>query len=194
MPVKNHADQFYIEGIKLNDSKIIREIYDRFSEKVIHFICKNSGNESQAADIIQEVLITIFKQAKNNDLTLSCPFDAYFFLLCKRKWLNELKKKSRTQVTSGSEHLSIVDNASEAAEETILLSEKEGLFNEMFQKLSDACKDLLKTSFTINNMEEVAKKLDISYAYARKKKSLCVGKLTELVRSSPKYNSIKNHL
>ncbi|WP_375578383.1 sigma-70 family RNA polymerase sigma factor [Marivirga tractuosa] len=191
MPVKNHPDQFYIEGIKQNDSKIIREIYDRFSEKVIHFICKNSGNESQAADIIQEVLITIFKQAKNSDLTLICPFDAYFFLLCKRKWLNELKKNSRTQVTSGSEHLSIVDNASEAAEETILLSEKESLFNEMFQKLSDACKDLLKASFKINNMEEVAKNLDISYAYARKKKSLCIGKLTELVRSSPKYNSIK---
>jgi RNA polymerase sigma factor (sigma-70 family) len=191
MPVENHPDQYYVDGIKHNDSKIIRDIYDQFSEKVIHFICKNNGNESQASDIIQEVLIIIFKQAKNNDLTLSCPFDAYFFLLCKRRWLNELKKNSRTQVTSGSENLSIVDTAFEAAEETLLLSEKESLFQEMFQKLSEACKDLLKTSFAVNNMEEVAKKLDISYAYARKKKSLCIGKLTELVRSSPKYNSIK---
>ena len=191
MSIESHPDQYYVDGIKRNESRVIQEIYDQFSEKVINFICKNSGNESQASDIIQEVLIVIFRQAKNNDLTLTCPFDAYFFLLCKRKWLNELKKNSRTQVTSGSENLSIVDSAFEAAEETLILSEKESLFEEMFQQLSDACKDLLKTSFTLKNMEEVAKKLDISYAYARKKKSLCIGKLTELVRSSPKYNSIK---
>jgi len=193
MPSDHHPDQYYIDGIKHNKNKIIREVYDRFAEKTIHFICKNSGDESQAADIIQEVLITIYKQAHHHDLKLSCPFDAYFFLLCKRKWLNELKKNSRTQVTSGSEHLSIADNASEAAEETLFLSEKENLFQEMFQKLSDACKDLLNASFKINNMEEVAKNLNISYAYARKKKSLCIGKLTELVRSSPKYNSIKKY-
>ncbi|SMG33037.1 RNA polymerase sigma factor, sigma-70 family [Marivirga sericea] len=192
MSVENHPDQYYIDGINQNESKVIREIYDQFSEKVIHFICKNNGNESQASDIIQEVLIIIFKQAKNNNLTLTCPFDAYFFLLCKRRWLNELKKNGRTQVTSGSENLSIVDTTFEAVEETLLLSAKEALFQEMFQQLSDACQNLLKTSFKINNMEEVAKKLDISYAYARKKKSLCVGKLTELVRSSPKYNSLKN--
>lgn len=191
MPIENHPDQYYVDGIKQNESKIIKDIYDRFSEKVINYICKNSGSESEAADIIQEVLIIIFKQAKNNELRLTCPFDAYFFLLCKRKWLNELKKNKRTQVTSGSENLSIVDNAFEVAEETLLLSNKESLFQEMFQKLSEACKNLLRTSFKINNMEEVAKHLDISYAYARKKKSLCIGKLTELVKSSPKYHSIK---
>ncbi|WMN10715.1 sigma-70 family RNA polymerase sigma factor [Marivirga salinae] len=193
MTLKKHPDQYYVDGIKHNDSNVIREIYDSFSEKVIHYICKNNGNESQAADIIQEVLITIFKQAQNQGLTLTCPFDAYFFLICKRKWLNELKKNSKEQVTTDSDHLSIVDSAYEMAEETALHEEKELLFQEMFQKLSDKCKDLLKTSFQINYMEEVAKKLDISYAYARKKKSLCIGKLTELVKSSPKYNSIKKY-
>ncbi|WKV10898.1 sigma-70 family RNA polymerase sigma factor [Marivirga harenae] len=191
MPEENHPDQYLIDGIKHNDSRIIREIYDRFAEKVIQYICKNNGDESQASDIIQEVLITIYKQAINNDLQLTCPFDAYFFLLSKRKWLNELKKNGKEWVTSKSENLSIVDNAYEMAEETALYEEKELLFQEMFQKLSDACKDLLKASFKLKSMEEVAKKLDISYAYARKKKSLCIGKLTELVKSSPKYDSIK---
>lgn len=191
MPEKNHPDQYLIDGIKHNNSSTIREIYDQYADKVIRYVVKNNGDEAQASDIIQEVLIIIYKQAINDGLQLSCPFDAYFFLLCKRKWLNELKKNSKEQVTSRSENLSIVDNAYEMAKETALYEEKEQLFQEMFQKLSDACKDLLKTSFKLKNMEEVAKKLDISYAYARKKKSLCIGKLTELVQSSPKYKSIK---
>lgn len=191
MSSNQHPDQYFIEGIKHNKNKVIREIYDQFAKKIIHFVCKNSGDESQAADVIQEVLITIYKQAHHNDLQLTCPFDAYFFLLCKRRWLNELKKIGNKEVTNSSDTLSIVDNAYEMAEETALEEEKEMLFQEMFQKLSSACKDLIKASFEIKNMEEVAKKLDISYAYARKKKSLCVGKLTELVRSSPKYNTLK---
>lgn len=191
MPEKNHPDQYLIDGIKHNNSSTIREIYDQYADKVIRYVVKNNGDEAQASDIIQEVLIIIYKQAINDGLQLSCPFDAYFFLLCKRKWLNELKKNSKEQVTSRSENLSIVDNAYEMAKETALYEEKEQLFQEMFQKLSDACKDLLKTSFKLKNMEEVAKNLDISYAYARKKKSLCIGKLTELVQSSPKYKSIK---
>ena len=40
-------------------------------------------------------------------------------------------------------------------------------------------------------MDEVAKKLKVSYAYARKKKSECMAKLITLVKQSPKFNSLK---
>jgi hypothetical protein len=39
-------------------------------------------------------------------------------------------------------------------------------------------------------MEDVAKSLGVTYAYARKKKSLCIGQLTKLVQESPKFNQL----
>ena len=42
------------------------------------------------------------------------------------------------------------------------------------------------------SMEEVAQKLGISYAYARKKKSLCVGKLTTMIQGSPQFQHLKD--
>ena len=62
----------------------------------------------------------------------------------------------------------------------------------MFQKLGNACKELLTATFKIKSMEEVAASLGVTYAYARKKKSLCIGKLTELVQESPKFNQLNN--
>lgn len=187
-----HEDQKFIEGLLANNTFIIQAIYNKFAPKVISYIKNNSGDEDSAKDIIQEVLITIYNQAKQKNLQLTCPFDAYFFLLCKRKWLNELKKTTNKEVTINEEVLSKNDSALELADENTLFEDKQSLFNAMFQQLGTACKDLLKATFKIKSMEEVAKSLGVTYAYARKKKSLCIGKLTKLVQESPKYNQLYN--
>jgi len=189
-----HEDQKYIVGLLQNNAFIIQAIYEKFAPKVINYIKNNSGEENDAKDVIQEVLITIYEQAKNNKLQLTCPFDAYFFLLCKRKWLNELKKSSKKEVTINEEVLSKGDDVSRQAYETEIFTEKQQLFNEMFEKLGNACKELLKATFELKSMEEVAGKLGITYAYARKKKSLCIGKLTEMVQESSTFKQIQNLL
>ncbi|WP_299249515.1 sigma-70 family RNA polymerase sigma factor [uncultured Lacinutrix sp.] len=187
---KIHEDQKYIEGLLNNNSFIIQAIYDKFVPKVVNYIKQNSGDADKAQDIIQETIVTIYNQAKEQDLKLTCPFDAYFFLLCKRKWLNVLKKNKNKEVTINEEILSIGDDAQELAFETSLFGEKHALFNEMFQKMGTACKDLIKATFKIKSMEDVAKSLGVTYAYARKKKSLCIGQLTKLVQESPKFNQL----
>lgn len=189
---KVHEDQKYIDGLLQNNSFIIQSIYDKFVPKVINYIKQNSGSTDKAQDVIQETLITIYNQANEKKLQLTCPFDAYFFLLCKRKWLNELKKYSNKEVTINEEVLSKGDEAQELAFETSVFGEKQALFTEMFSKLGTACKDLLTATFKIKSMEEVAKSLGVTYAYARKKKSLCIGKLTKLVQESPKFNQLNN--
>ncbi len=189
---KLHEDQKYIDGLLKNNSFIIQAIYDKFAPKVINYIKQNSGDSDQAQDIIQETLITIYNQASEKKLELTCPFDAYFFLLCKRKWLNELKKSSNKEVTINEEVLYKDGEAQELAFETEVFGEKQALFTEMFNKLGTACKELLTATFKIKSMEEVAASLGVTYAYARKKKSLCIGKLTELVQESPKFNQLNN--
>jgi len=188
---KIHEDQKYIDGLVNNNAFIIQSIYDKFAPKVINYIKQNSGTTDSAKDIIQESIITIYHQAKDKNLQLTCPFDAYFFLVCKRKWLNQLKKTSNKEVTINEEVLSKDDGAQEFAFETSLYEQQQGLFNQMFQQLGKACKDLLTTTFKIKSMEEVAKSLGVTYAYARKKKSLCMGKLTGLIQASSEYKQLK---
>lgn len=187
-----HEDQKYIEGLLQNNSFIIQAIYDKFVPKVVNYIKQNNGDADRAQDVVQDVLMTIYHQASQKQLRLTCPFDAYFFLLCKRKWLNELKKSSNKEVTINEEVLSKDDDAQELAFETSVFGEKQALFAEMFKKLGQACQDLLKASFKIKSMEQVAKSLGVTYAYARKKKSLCIGKLTQLVQASPKFKQLKH--
>jgi RNA polymerase sigma factor (sigma-70 family) len=184
-----HEDQRYVEAIRENNSTVIREIYKKFSGKVISYVQKNSGDSDEARDIIQETLITIFQQAHNDKLVLTCPFDAYFFLLSKRKWLNKLKQKKG--VTIDDVALSIQDDSLQAVIETETEELKNSLYELKFKELGGKCQELLKLSFKLSSMEEVAIKLNTTYAYIRKKKSLCLGTLTELIQQSPEYKKLK---
>jgi RNA polymerase sigma factor (sigma-70 family) len=184
-----HPDQYYIEAIKKNDHKTIRSIYKQFSGKVVRHVCKNSGTREDALDIIQETLITVFQQANDENLTLTCPFEAYFFLLCKRKWLNKLKQKKG--VTMDDSVLSIADDTLEHVKETELYDEKNRLFDEKFNELGEKCRELLTLSIQLQDMEAVARQLGVSYAYVRKRNPLCVGQLTELIRGSAIYKALK---
>ncbi len=190
--IKTHADQYLIEGLLQNNSAVIQTIYKNFAPKVIHYIKINNGDVDHAQDVIQEVLMVIYNQAKTKDLRLTCPFEAYFFLLCKRKWLNELKKSSHKQVTIQDNILSIDESVTQMVLMTEDFDERQALFDQMFQKLGEKCRELLKLSFVAKTLDEVADKLNVSYAYVRKKKSLCTGQLTELIQQSSQYKSLKH--
>ncbi len=188
---KLHPDQVYIDGLLQNNSNIINAIYKKYVPKVKNYIRTNNGDDDQAQDVIQEVLITIYNQAKTSGLQLTCPFDAYFFLLCKRRWLNELKKSSNKEVTLQDENVSIDESVQEMTFQTEVFDDKQSLFDEMFQKLGEKCQEVLKLSFVTKTMEEVAEKLNVTYGYVRKKKSLCTGQLTEMIQQSNRYKSLK---
>ena len=75
--------------------------------------------------------------------------------------------------------------------ETELFDEKQQLFDLMFQKLGDKCKEVLQLSFSLKSMEEVAEKLNVTYGYVRKKKSLCTGQLTQWIQETNRFKSLK---
>lgn len=187
---KLHPDQIYIDGLVQNNSAVIQSIYKKFVPKVKNYIRTNSGSDDEAQDVIQEVLIALYNQAKTKGVELTCPFDAYFFLLCKRRWLNELKKASNKEVTLMDENVSIDESVQEMTFQTEAFDEKQSLFDEMFQKLGEKCQEVLKLSFVTKTMEEVAEKLNVTYGYVRKKKSLCTGQLTEMIQQSNRYKSL----
>ncbi|MFD0761766.1 RNA polymerase sigma factor [Lutibacter aestuarii] len=193
MNQKPHEDHIYIEALLKNDSRILSKIYEKYSYKIVAMVKKNNGNADDAQDIIQETLVTIYHQAIEKGFILTCPFDAYFYLLCKRKWLNELKKRGNKKVTILEDITSISEEQKQQVEETELFEQQHQLFESKFKELGIKCQELLKASFKIKSMEKVAEFLGVSYGYARKKKSQCMGQLTKLVKNSTEFQQLKEY-
>lgn len=193
MNQKAHEDHIYIEALLNNDSRVLSKVYEKYSYKIVAMVKKNSGNADDAQDVIQETLVTIYHQAKDKGFILTCPFDAYFYLLCKRRWLNELKKRGNNKVTIIDDVTSITEEQEQQVEETEIFEQQHQLFELKFKELGEKCQELLKTTFKIKSMEKVAEILGVTYGYARKKKSQCMGKLTQLVKNSNEFQQLKRY-
>lgn len=187
-----HQDQQYINALVNNDTTLLNELYVKFSGKIKQMVLKNNGTETDAADVFQEALLAIYQKAKNNNFTLNCPLEAYLYLICKTRWINELNKRSNQKVTFIDE---FGYNYSEDVFNSIAIVqnqyERSNLLQQKLQQLGDGCRELLELSWSGLAMDEVAKKLQNSYGYVRKKKSECMAKLIALVKSSPQFVTLK---
>lgn len=183
MARNTHADQRLIVGLINNDSVVINEIYKRCAAKVKSWIIFNNGSDDDAADIFQESLMDIYKQAKYKSLELTCPFEPYILLICKRKWLNEIKKKSILPVTNSEEDLlHIGEDTFANAEDLEKQQQQSKIFFNAFEKLGDRCKEIISWSMKGEAQEKVAEALGVTYGYLRKKKSECMASLIKMVQ------------
>lgn len=187
-------DQQYIEGLLTNDDKVIDAIYRNFSGKVKHWVCANSGTSDDAADIFQESIISIYRQARDKGLELTCPFEAFLLMVCKRKWWNELKKRNRQGVTTSLDRVSETGQEAEALSGDLLQQEeRDHLVARFFRQLGERCQEIISQTLSGEHQEKVAVRLGVSYAYLRKKKSECIGRLTEMIRQSKEFRDMKHH-
>jgi RNA polymerase sigma factor (sigma-70 family) len=193
VPVNAHPDQKYIVALLNNDSVLLKELYEKFSGKIKLMVTQNKGTVENAADIFQDALLAIYKNAKKQNFILTCPFDAFVYIICKNKWMTELNKQKiyKTKLYDDRMYDEIGDNSFKLAEECYIHQARQVLLMQKFEQLNESAKRLLSLSWSGKSMEEVAQILKISYGYARKKKSQCIGKLIELVKQSHEYNSAK---
>ncbi|WP_431213102.1 RNA polymerase sigma factor [Puia sp. P3] len=179
-----HADQRYITALLENDQQLIGDIYRRFAPTIRSHILSHRGTADDAADIFQESLIDIYNQAKHNGLQLSCPFEPFLLLVCKRKWLNELKKRGRSPVTKLSDDLSEYGEDIFAATESVAREEdKARIFMEQFQRLGEKCREILRLVLGGDPQEKIAAQLGVTYGYLRKKKSECMATLLSYIQA-----------
>lgn len=183
---ETHIDQYYIDGLAEEKHPIIDEIYEKYADQVKYWILNNNGSPADAGDVFQNALLAIFRQAKERELRITCPFGAYLMAIVKNQWYKELRKRGRKGVTKSIDEVYDVgtDNFREA-EKAADQIEKEKLVFRFYKKLGDRCREIIRLSMKDRwSQSELADKLGISYGYLRKKKSQCMKKLIEMIHTS----------
>ena len=187
-----HPDHRYIVALLNNDTSLIEEIYRNYAGKIKWMILQNNGDENDAADVFQEGLVSIYHKAKTQDFILTCPFEAFLYLVCKNKWINELNKRKSYNVTF-TDAAGYIEGEDGFQQVLLVMQqdERKNLLEEKLAELGESCRKLLQLSWSGKAMDEVAAILKVTYGYVRKKKSECMSKLIALVKDSPKFNSLK---
>lgn len=142
-----HADHRYIEALRRNDERLVREIYQQYSSQTLRWVEQRGGSPDDARDVFQEALIAVFEKAQNVDFVLTCPFGALLHIICSRKWIDRLRHKNRETGVRKEEELrytdEVADDAMSIAEDALAEQARQERLGKAFEQLSDLCRRLL---------------------------------------------------
>lgn len=142
-----HSDHRYIEALRHNDQRVIREIYQQHSTQTLRWVMARGGSSDDAQDIFQEALIALFEKAQNVDFVLSCPLGALLHIICSRKWIDRIRQKGRDAGVRKEEEIRYETEADGdvlvEAEEILAENARHTRLRVAFLQLSELCQRLL---------------------------------------------------
>ncbi len=179
----------FLKALVNGDSKIIKSIYENNFISVKKFVLKNNGSIADAEDIFQKALLQLTVRYKKENFKINTNFNGYLFTVCKNLWRRELNK-SKNKVTNDK----VIELVSEEQDNALAYLElkRQELFVEKLNQLSDNCKKILTLFFSKTPYAEIVESADYnSETVVRQRVFKCKKKLTELIKSDVKYNSLK---
>lgn len=176
----SEQDKHLLEGVALNDRKVIESIYRDNYPMIQSLILNNNGNSDEARDIFQEAMIVVYEKAISGSFELHCQLKTYIYSVCRRLWLKRLQQLQR--------YGSLAENVEEtvSVEEDLEVHEKHNadfiMMEEAMNKIGEPCKSLLDAYYIQKkNMQEIA--VDFGYTNAdnaKTQKYKCLVRLKKL--------------
>jgi RNA polymerase sigma factor (sigma-70 family) len=180
---KQFSDSDYIDGLKINNDKILSSLYKKFYPIVLKYVLNNNGSEQEAQDIYQETILVLYKNCKKSEFELKCALQTYIYSIAKRLWLKQINaNKNLYRLNNENDNdNNIVDVANEINEHL----EKENQLQKMklsLTGLGEPCKTLLEDFYISQlNMEEIAEKFGYTNSdNAKNQKYKCLQRLKKL--------------
>ena len=182
------SDDELLVALQNGDAKGIEKLYLLLWGKIRKYILSNSGDETDARDILQKTMLQLALRQEANRLTINSSLEAYGFTIARNLWRKQQKNRKEWVTTE--------DHQAHITEEAALLTssleqEKWDLFHEKLAMLSENCRLLLQRVFDQQPYADIAKELlYASENVVRQRIFKCKKKLKELVQQDVRYKSI----
>ena len=182
------TDKSIIEGIQLQDEKVLSYLYDHYYPTVKNHVLKNSGSNDDVSDVFQDSIIALYQQVSENGFTLTSDLKGYFFGITRNIWNAQLRQKKRVSELT-------FDIAEEDDSDYLSDTALEKILSRSYLKLKPDCQTILTLFYDGFSYEEIAVRMNLkNETYARRKKYLCKEALIVIIKNDPEYPEYQRFL
>ncbi len=186
-----HSNEIYLQAIRNNDPKVLRDLYKDFFPSVRSYVVKNSGTEEDAKDIFMDVLEALLRKVRRGDFVLTCKLNTFLTEIGARLWLKKLRRKKYVAgvTTDDPQVLKYVAELEAPLEKT----EAYSLYRKKFAELGEDCQQVLQLGIREGKSHEEVRAITGHTAdYSRKMRSKCLKKLTALIKADPIFKELSH--
>lgn len=192
------SDQALLAALRSNREmdKAIRFLYQRYYDALSIYTKQNNGNDQDAEDVFQEVVVTFIELVNQNKFRGESSIKTFLYSLNRHIWLNELKKRNRMQQRN-LKFESARQQPEPDVSSYIAGREARQQVMQVIEQLGESCKQVLLAFY----YQELSMKEMLAFLpyeneqVVRNKKYKCLKKLEELLYQDPNLaNNLKTVL
>jgi len=188
MVMKVHSEQHIIDSIRRREDVAFKYLQVKFQDSIRLMVIEKGGTQEDAKDVFSDGLIALIRLVDRDDFTLTCKLGTLVYALCLKSWQQHLEK----QVAVRNYHVRKPYDApewdfTEDADQQLY----QDIFWECFKQLEQVCQEILEGYLKEISPKVIAEKLGYSYAYIRKRKSMCHSFLMKMIEGHPTFRKIK---
>ena len=182
-----YTDEAIIDGLKRQDSLIIRYVYKEYYPTIKFLITTNSGTDTDAEDVFQDALVVLYRKIARENLVLTSSFKTFLYSICRNLWLQRLDRRVFRNEFLELEDLGELQDIS-YSEQPEDDQEKYRLFQQHFFRLGDDCQKVLKLFMNKTSLKEIADIMGFkTEKYAKTRKFMCKEKLKNSIINDPNF-------
>lgn len=178
--MSKYSEEELIEGLKCDNTAIIKLVYDNNIRRAYKVVLNNSGTEEEALTVFHESLIVLIENIRNKKYKGDAVLSTYLTSIIKFKWLSVLKKKKLNDIRLNKAYESIDFYEPEEDREAKYLELEKHLGS-----LKEECKKLLIAYYyKKEKLRKIANDLEYTESFVRVKKIRCLKALKSIIENS----------
>ncbi len=171
---------------KTDINRALLFLYDRYYRLLERYVLTNSGNEMDAEDLVQEVMVSLVDLVQQGKYRGEASVKSLLFTLARNHWITMLRKRgsdTKRNELFENERIHQEDNVSAY----VLDLDAQQTLAALFERLGTACRTILTLFYYHNlSMKEILDQTDYgSEQVLRNKKHKCLKDMIGFVQSTP---------
>ena len=182
-----YTEQELFHGIKARDRNVLEYMIREYRPVIRLLIHQMGGNWDDAKDIFQDGMLELMRKAEDPSFQLTSSIKTLIYAICKNLWKYKSRMNHRKVELNVAHHGGIEVPSFEEADDLGLY---EKLFWGNFRSLPKTCREVLELYWRNHQNSEIARLLNLSEAYVRKRKSFCTRKMIREIQKTSEYHKL----
>ncbi|MDQ3278826.1 MAG: sigma-70 family RNA polymerase sigma factor [Bacteroidota bacterium] len=185
---QTYTDDAIIIALKSGSTAIdeaIRHLYREYFGLLTYYVVNNGGEEQDAEDIFQEVIISFVNLVKAGKFRGESSIKTFLYTLNRNIWLNERKRRGRT-VTKETAYENVLARSVPNIQTAMEYRQASAELLKVVDQLGAVCKKILLLFYYDNqSIKEILQQVDYeNEQVVRNKKAKCLKHMEQLVQQN----------